>query len=156
MSVRLETFEVKQAGVLPENYIRNHGLYIELASDLISQKNNAAVISLQDNGIIFHCTKAAGELLGWAPKKLVRQPLTKLVPQLADLALVSDEKVSPYLRFLSMAGHRFEVIGKNGVHFFSELFFSREEADLNMHFIRVVFHPVRNEQAISLRHLRMG
>ena len=38
MSVRLETYEVKQAGVLPENYIRNHGLYIELASDLISLK----------------------------------------------------------------------------------------------------------------------
>ena len=155
MSVRLETFEVKQAEVLPENYIRNHGLYIAEANDLLGQNNNSAVITLQENGIIFHCTKAAGELLGWAPKKLARQLLSKLVPQLADLSLVSDEKISPYLRFLSMAGHRFEVIGKNGVHFSSELFFSRQEVDLNMHFIRVVFHPIRNEQAICLRHLRM-
>lgn len=46
--------------------------------------------------------------------------------------MILDGKVNPDLNFLSVIGHRFEVIGMNGVRFNSELIFSvLDEFDRN-------------------------
>lgn len=112
-----------------------------------------AVLTLLENGMILDCNKAAGELLGCAPNQLIWQPISRLLPQLADISLVLDARINPYLRFLSIAGHRFEVIGLNGVHFACELFFSAVE-EFGKCCLKVTLQPIRQGQATTLRHLR--
>jgi PAS domain-containing protein len=118
-----------------------------------TNKANPAELILLQNGMILACNKAGGELLGCKPNELTWQPISRLVPQLTDMDLVIDEKVNPYLKFLSIAGHYFEVIGTNGTHFASELFFSLAE-EFGRHSLRLTMQPVRAGQAITLRHLR--
>ena len=84
-----------------------------------------ATITLLENGMILNCNEAAASLLGCNSSNLTWQPISKLLPQLANLALVLDEKLNPYLKFLSMVGHRFEVRAMNGTHFACELFLAR-------------------------------
>jgi PAS domain-containing protein len=112
-----------------------------------------AVLTLLENGMILNCNKAAGELLGCTPNKLTWQPIARLLPQLTDISLILDEKINPYLRFLSIAGHRFEVIGLNGVHFACELFFSAIE-EFGKSCLKITLKPIRQGQAAALRHLR--
>jgi PAS domain-containing protein len=112
-----------------------------------------AVLTLLENGMILNCNNAAAELLGCTPNKLTWQPIARLLPQLADMSLMLDNKINPYLRFLSVAGHRFEVIGLNGVHFACELFFSAIE-EFGKCCIKITLQPVRQGQATTLRHLR--
>jgi hypothetical protein len=118
-----------------------------------ANKASPAELILLENGMILACNKAGGELLGCDPIKLTWQPISKLIPRLADMALVIDEKVNPYLKFLSIAGHYFEVIGTNGAHFASELYFSVAE-EFGGHSLKLVMQPVRAGQAITLRHLK--
>jgi PAS domain-containing protein len=116
-------------------------------------KTSPAELILLENGMILACNQAGGELFGCDPSKLTLQPISKLMPRLADMALVVDEKVNPYLKFLSIAGHYFEVIGANGAHFASEIFFSIAE-DFGKHSLRLVMQPARAGQGMTLRHLR--
>jgi PAS domain-containing protein len=116
-------------------------------------KASPAELIILENGMILACNEAGGELLGCEPRKLTWQPISKLIPRLTDMELVVDEKVNPYLKFLSVAGHYFEVIGANGTHFASELFFSIAE-EFGRHCLRLVMQPVKTLQANTLRHLR--
>lgn len=118
-----------------------------------TKAKSEAVLTLLENGMILNCNNAAVELLGCTPNKLIWQPIARLLPQLADISLILDEKINPYLRFLSVAGHRFEVIGLNSVHFACELFFSAIE-EFGKCCIKITLQPVRQGQATTLRHLR--
>ncbi len=112
-----------------------------------------AVLTLLENGMILDCNNAAAELLSCTPNKLTWQPVTRLLPRLANTSLILDDKINPYLRFLSTAGHRFEVIGLNGTHFACELFFSVIE-EFGKRCIKITLQPVRQGLATTLRHLR--
>jgi PAS domain-containing protein len=133
-----------------ENYLRSLSLD-HIPSE--GKQNNVAVLTLLENGMIVNCNKAGGELLGVQPSKLIWQPISRLLPQLGEMSLMLDEKVNPYLRFLSIAGHRFEVIGLNGTHFASELFFSLVE-EFGKCCLQITLRPIRQGQATTLRHLR--
>ena len=116
-------------------------------------KNKDAVLILLENGMILNCNQAGASLLGCDPSNLTWQPISRLLPQLADLALVVDDKINPYLKFLSVAGHRYEVRAMNGTHFACELFFSEVE-EFGRHCLQVVIKPIRQGQPTTLRHLR--
>ena len=116
-------------------------------------KNKDAVLILLENGTILNCNQAGASLLGCDPSNLTWQPISRLLPQLADLALVVDDKINPYLKFLSVAGHRYEVRAMNGTHFACELFFSEVE-EFGRHCLQVVIKPIRQGQPTTLRHLR--
>ena len=88
-------------------------------------KNKEAVLTLLENGMILNCNQAGASLLGCDSSKLTWQPISRLLPQLADLALLVDKKINPYLKFLSVVGHRYEVRAMNGTHFACELFLAR-------------------------------
>jgi PAS domain-containing protein len=141
----------------PKGHVVSNDLGFDIASlkklDLKAGKNNPAVLTLLENGMILDSSKSAGELLGCEPEKLVWQPISRLLPQLADLKLVLDKKVNPYLKFLSIAGHRYEVRALNGTHLACELFFSQVE-EFGRHCLRVVMQPIREGQPATLRHLR--
>ena len=116
-------------------------------------KNTEAVLTLLENGMILNCNQAGAALLGCDPSKLTWQPISRLLPQLADLSLVLDKKINPYLKFLSVVGHRYEVKAMNGTHFACELFFSEVE-EFGRHCLRIVMQPIRQGQPATLRHLR--
>lgn len=124
---------------------------LERLSTQIDKKE--AMLKVLENGMILHCNEAAADLLGSAPNKLVWQPIARFIPQLAEQSLMLEEKINPYLRFLSVAGHRYEVIRLNGTHFASELFFSFVKEFGNC-CLKITFQPIRDGQAASLRHLR--
>jgi PAS domain S-box-containing protein len=115
--------------------------------------SDEAVLTLLENGLILNCNKAGAQLLGYEPNQLIWQPISRLLPQLADMALVQDQEINPYLHFLSLVGHRFEVVAANGTHFASELFFSEVE-ELRRRCLRIVMQPIRQGQPTTLRHLR--
>jgi PAS domain-containing protein len=112
-----------------------------------------AVLTVLENGLILKCNKAGAVLLGCEASQLIWQPISRLLPQLADMALVQNKEINPYLHFLSLVGHQFEVVAANGVHFASELFFSEVE-ELSRRCLRIVMQPIRQGQAATLRHLR--
>ena len=116
-------------------------------------KNKEAVLILLENGMILNCNLAGARLLGCEPSKLTWQPISRLLPQLAGLALVVDEKINPYLKFHSVVGHRYEVMAMNGSHFACELFFSEVE-EFGRHCLQIVMQPIRQGQPTTLRHLR--
>ena len=103
--------------------------------------------------MILNCNQTGASLLGCNPSKLTWQPISRLLPQLAGLALVLNEKINPYLMFLSVVGHCYEVRAMNGTRFACELFFSEVE-DFGRHCLRIVMQPVRQGQPTTLRHLR--
>jgi PAS domain-containing protein len=146
MSDQLNNTKTKQAG-----FISNTGSTHDSAN--LKRNRGDAMLTLLENGMILNCNKAGGDLLGCEPEKLAWQPISRLLPQLSDLSLVLDEKINPYLKFLSVVGHRYEVRAMNGAHFACELFFSEVE-EFGRHCLRVVMQPIREGQPTTLRHLR--
>jgi nitrogen-specific signal transduction histidine kinase len=119
----------------------------------VLNKNTPAVLTLLQNGMILACNKACGELLGVEPEKLVWQPISRLLPQFADISLILDKKINPYLKFLSVAGHQFDVVSTNGRHVACELFFSIVD-EFGKCCLQITMKPFRQRQAATLRHLR--
>lgn len=152
MSTHFKNYQAEQ-----ENIMVNHEQGFErLDSTEINHnlaKNKEAVLTLLENGMILNCNQAGASLLGCDSSKLTWQPISRLLPQLADLALLVDKKINPYLKFLSVVGHRYEVRAMNGTHFACELFFSEVE-EFGRHCLRIVMQPIRQGQPTTLRHLR--
>ena len=150
MNDQSDCAQVRQTEVIQESYILDHGLGLDSVG-LEDNKGRLAELMLLENGMILDCNKAGGELLGSDPEKLKWQPVARLLPQLANMPLVMDEKVNPYLRFLTIAGHRYEVTAMNGKQFACELFFSMVE-DVGRHCLKITMRPIK--YAATLRHLR--
>ena len=105
-----------------------------------------AVLTLDDDGTIRECNKAAGELLDCTPHKLTWQHISKIVPEFAETALVQGGIINPNLRFLSHIGYQFELVGVSGVHMACALFFNEVE-DFGKHCLRLIIRPVTQEYA---------
>lgn len=150
MNVQSADAQGKQDEIRQAEYIQNHGLGLD-SMGLEDNKGILAELTIFDNGMILACNKAGGELLGCEPSKLTGQPVANLLPQLANMPLVMDEKINPYLRFLTIAGHRYEVTGLNGKRFACELFFSMVE-NFGKNCLKITMRPIRQEA--TLRHLR--
>lgn len=132
-----EINQFKEAAVSYEGYMPPDRLR---KADALS---NLAEIMLFDDGIIKSCNKAGAELLGCKPNTLVLEHVSRILPQLGEIALIKGDRVNPYLRFLSRVGHRFEVVGIGGARFLSALFFNDIEC-FNHHYLRIIFQPVTN------------
>jgi len=150
MSIQPDNVQFKQAEIKQAEYIQNYGLGLD-SMGLEGNKGVLAELTIFENGKILACNKAGSELLGCEPSKLTGQPIANLLPQLANMPLVMDEKINPYLRFLSIAGHRYEVAGINGKRFACELFFSKVE-NFGKSCLKITMRPIRQEA--TLRHLR--
>jgi PAS domain-containing protein len=152
MDIQKEGFEVKQTNVAYSNVI--HGSDADIDSvGLETCNHGSAELILLENGMILACNKAGVDLLGYAPSELRWQHISRLLPQLSEMSLILDEKINPYLRFLSAVGHRFEVMGTNGTHIACELFFSIVE-EFGRCCLRITMQPVRQGRSLTLRHLR--
>jgi len=99
------------------------------------------VLTLNLNGMISDCNKAGSRLLGCMPSDLIWQPISNLLPQLKNIALMKGSDINPYLRFLSRVGYHFDVISRKGVHWVGRAFFC-EVGGMEQHFLRVIICPV--------------
>ena len=152
MSAHFQNYQAKQ-----KNTVVNHEQGFDCLDSTETNhnlaKNKAAVLTLLESGMILNCNQVGATFLGCDSSKLAWQPISRLLPQLADLALLVDKKINPYLKFLSVVGHRYEVRAMNGTHFACELFFSEGE-EFGRHCLRIVMQPIRQERPTTLRHLR--
>lgn len=117
------------------------GVSIFESGRLSNADNNMAVLTLYENGMIRDCNRASAELLGCASSNLIWQHISTFLPQLSEVPLLNGQTINPYLKFLSRVGHGFEVVGSNGVHFLSAVFFNDVE-DFGRHCLRVIFQPM--------------
>jgi len=92
-----------------------------------SDQANMAIITIFKNGTILTSNERANKLLGYNASDLAWQPITKLLPQLDGLSLTLGNEINPYLRLLSVTGHRFEVIGKKNKRFGCSVFYNMKE-----------------------------
>jgi len=106
------------------------------------------MLTLLENGMIIGCNEGGGELLGCEPGNLKWQHISKLVPMLKEISLMLDQKINPYLKFLSIVGHRFEVVGMNEVCFSCELFyFIMNKPDRIS--LQIAMQPVRRQASLG-------
>ena len=111
-----------------------------------------AVFTLDTNGLIRNCNKAAGQLLGCSSSTLVWQPVSNILPQLTDTALMQDGHINPRLRFLSRIGHRFQLVIPGGKQDLGRIFINDLE-NAGRHIVRLIVYPDGHPtQAESYQH----
>lgn len=111
-----------------------------LGSNVTDVDDDRLVLTLHYNGMISECNKAGGKLLGCRPSELIWQHISKLLPQLKNIALLQDQDLNPYLRFLSRVGYKFEVIDFKGAHLICKVFFC-EIGSMGNRLLRVIICP---------------
>lgn len=109
---------------------------------------NRLVLTLHYNGMITECNKAGGKLLGCLPSELIWQHISRLLPQLKNVALMEGSNLNPYLHFLSRVGYKFEVISLRGARLFARVFFC-EIGDMEHRFLRIIICPLTQERMAS-------
>lgn len=117
-----------------------------VASD--DSDENRLVLTLHFNGMITECNKAGSRLLGCLPSELIWQHISRLLPQLKNVALMNGANLNPYLHFLSRVGYKFDVISLKGVHLIARVFFC-EIGSMEHRFLRVIICPLTSERMAS-------
>lgn len=116
----------------------------EVASQLGNHKvfpeDDRAVLTLDVNGLIRNCNKAAAKLMKCPTSQLVWQHVSNLLPQLADTELMQNGHINPRLRFLSRIGHRFQLAMPGGGLASGRIFFSDLE-NAGRHNLRLIICP---------------
>jgi len=106
------------------------------------------VLTLHYNGMITECNKAGGKLLGCLPSELIWQHISRLLPQLQNVALMEGPNLNPYLHFLSRVGYKFDVISLRGARLIARVFFC-EIGSMEHRFLRVIICPLSQERMAS-------
>ena len=110
--------------------------------------DNRLVLSLHYNGMITECNKAGSKLLGCLPSELIWQPISRLLPQLKNIALMEGSNLNPYLHFLSRVGYKFDVISLKGLRLIARVFFC-EIGSMEHRFLRIIICPLSQERMAS-------
>lgn len=118
----------------------------KIASD--ERDEDRLILTLHYNGMITECNKAGGKLLGCLPSELVWQHISRLLPQLKNVALMEGANLNPYLHFLSRVGYKFDVISHTGVRLIARVFFC-EIGSMGHRFLRVIICPISQERMVS-------
>ena len=93
------------------------------SSGLLAVRDELVALILDERGMICDCSKAGEKLFGYLRGDLVWQHVSKLLPQLSDISLVSDGQINPRLGFLSHCGRLFQAKNQRGDTFYSALHF---------------------------------
>jgi len=105
---------------------------------------NRLVLTLHYNGMITECNKAGSKLLRCMPSELIWQHISRLLPQLKNVALMEGSNLNPYLHFLTRVGYRFEVMSLSGARLIARVFFC-EVGSTEHRFLRVIICPLTQE-----------
>ena len=107
------------------------------------KQNNPVIFMLSDDGMILESNTEGHKLLGYATDKI---HISKIIPFLSKIDLLEkgNERVSPYLRFLSRIGHHFNVTSITGKSFSGEVCFS-DIHHQDQHLILIMVYPTQLE-----------
>lgn len=111
----------------------------DIGQDVIHSENG--VLILDDQSVIQHCNRKGSELFGANDKSLINHHIAKVLPHLADMPLICNEQINPRLRFLSRAGHYFEAVGNDGVHFKCGLIFNLKQYQ-ERDYVQIIICPI--------------
>jgi len=109
---------------------------------------NRLVLTLHYNGMITECNKAGSRLLQCLPSELIWQHISRLLPQLKNVALMEGSNLNPYLHFLTRVGYKFEVISLSGARLIARVFFC-EIGSMEHRFLRVIICPLSQDRMAS-------
>ena len=82
-----------------------------------------AALTLDEEGVICDCSDSGEELFGYSRRELIRQHVSKLLPQLSEVKLVQDGHLNQRFGLLCRCGQHFQAQGRYGSSFQSELSF---------------------------------
>lgn len=103
--------------------------------------DHLAILVSNEFGLIRHCNRYCGLLLGRSPASLISEPVSQVLPKLGEIDLISNNRINPYLKFLARIGHQFEAMGARGIHFKCELFLVfKTEQEVN--YLQIVIRPI--------------
>jgi len=97
-------------------------------------------LTLDQSGMIQDCSDNSEELFGFAPGELIRNHISRLLPQLSEIALLSDGRLNSRLIYLTHCGYLFKAMRRDGGVLSSELFFSQLEYGVNP-ILRLIIRP---------------
>lgn len=104
-------------------------------------------LTLDEEGIICSCDISAdstGYLFGYHQDAPACGHISKLMPELASIKLIRDDRINPRLRFLSHIGHRFQLASPDG-HIFDVKFFIRIIKNQNRPYLKAMIFPFETE-----------
>jgi PAS domain S-box-containing protein len=122
------------------NPAKERAAAIEMVSSILAEWQEPPVLTLDECGMISDCSKAGEKLFGYSRKDLVRQHVSKLLPELSEIQLVKNGQFNSQLGFLCRCGHHFRAINRLGNIFLNELHFVLLD-DTGKHTIRMIVQP---------------
>lgn len=87
-----------------------------------SAEHELAVLMLDENGMILDCSESSTDLFECSRGELIKQPVTRLLPELSHFRLMENGLLDTRLSFLCRCGHHFLTRNQYGT-FSSELSF---------------------------------
>lgn len=87
--------------------------------------DNAALFTLDAQGLIHYCSQAAASLFKYRRSELLGRHVSVLLPQLAELELVQNGELNSRLRFLFHTGRHFAAITKDAQSFCGDIFLNK-------------------------------
>lgn len=83
------------------------------------EHHEPAGLTLNRRGAICNCNAAAETLFGFHHDELLKQPISRLLPELADIEWVQDGRPNHHLSFLSRIGQSLQAVTRDGRQFAS-------------------------------------
>ncbi len=94
-----------------------------LSTESLAGWREPAALTLDEHGMILDCSDSGEELFGYSRRELVRQHVSRLLPQLYGVALFRDGEPNAMLAFLCRIGHLFQLHSRHDGVIHSELSF---------------------------------
>lgn len=104
-------------------------------------RDDLAALTVDDRGMVCDCNRAGEALFKYRRSELVWGPVSNLLPQLADFALIQNGEPNQRLKFLCHIGLYFMAVTKEGEHFSSELFLNCLDSKRNSR-LSLIVRPV--------------
>jgi hypothetical protein len=92
-------------------------------SDQPADAHESAELILDEAGMILDCTDAGEELFECSKNELVKQHVSKLLPQLSKTILVTNGALNSHLSYICRCGYHFMTRSRNRGTFFTDLNF---------------------------------
>jgi PAS domain-containing protein len=109
------------ASLFPQRFPRD----VHFAPGVHASAADLALLALDDAGTIKDCSAASAALFGHLPDALIGRPVSLVLPQLGDDALVLDGRVHPRLAYLCRCAMAFQARREDDSVFPVELFINR-------------------------------
>jgi PAS domain S-box-containing protein len=106
-------------------------------------EHESAELMLDEGGMILDCSDSGEKLFGYSRSELIKQHVSRLLPQLSKVKLVENGKLDSQLGFFCHCGRLFQVQSRLRGTFLSELNFILLSY-AGMSILRLIVSPLGN------------